>query len=272
VESFFIRKRGPLVEDALTAALGDLIADLDNASVVKAFLGGLRAVDAQGRPRPGHATPLPAFNAFELELWPSWKRGEPDLFLHLRYDGGSVAGVVVEVKYGAAKSGEDVSGDDYLHDQLARYAADLDSILPGGATRIVAYVTASPVPPHEELAASWLSLLGKTRIDPSIVLHWCSWQAIHSLLGALESGSTLGPVEVRRLERLRRLLESAGLGAFEGWRSPCGLDRLQSGPPVLAAWLGAPSARWDDASAPIGLAPPPPASSRRSFTGWKQAK
>jgi hypothetical protein len=235
LESYLLRGRAAIQEDALTAALVDLLEDLADAELVAAVLGRLRPVKADGTPTHPINAALAPFDAFTVELWPDWKkRGEPDVAVSLWTGAELVAVIAIEVKYEAPKSGEDDQEAEELRDQLGRYAAALRERHPGIARKLVAYLTAESFPPVEELRSSWRAIEKKAGLDPAETLRWISWRDVDRTLR--EHNTPVDSLAGRRIDRVRRLLDRAGLRSFAGW--PLNVDLPALPPPAPASWLG----------------------------------
>lgn len=258
------------MEDALTASLSDLLTDLGECAVIRDLLGDARMVKADGSVDRQANPEIPMFDGFQASLWPSWKTGEPDLYLELKWGARTVAGVVVEAKYGAGKSGTDLPDDPTLLDQLGRYAMGLDHLLPADASRLVVYLTASPIPPVDELAASVSAIGSKTQMDPTRVLSWIAWQSIDARLRSLCGRLQANSIEARRIGRVCALLATAGLRTFSGWRIGEAPILLPSSPvDSHALYSDRSTVSWPRAGSPAALpSPPQMLTTGDSFNGW----
>ena len=146
MESLFIRGKARIIEDALTASLFDLLSALGSSDLVRAILSRAQRVDAHGRFQGDLLKLGEGWDAFQVELWPSWPEGEPDAVVWLLAGGRRVGGLVVEAKFGATKSGDFVEDVPKLRDQLARYARDLQRQVGGGHGLGVVYLTPHNTP------------------------------------------------------------------------------------------------------------------------------
>ena len=182
MESFFIKRKAPIVEDALTACLFDLLRVLDSDDLLRRVLSRARFVDANGRPRGEGLELGKGWDRFEIELWPSWPEGEPDAVVWLLAGKERVGGVVVEAKYGATKSGDYVEGDSELYDQLGRYVRGLRRMLGNGRALGVVYLTPHFTPPSKELSDSWKAITDKTRGTAVRQLSWLGWADVDDAL------------------------------------------------------------------------------------------
>ncbi len=255
MESIILRGKASLQEDYLTAALGDLLTDFNDILLIRNILKSYSSVGPEGQINSQRHEPIGNWVCFEIELWPSWDVGEPDLVIWLKNgDDKKIAGVVFEVKYEAPKSGEDSEEEPDLKDQLGRYAQGLDDRLSKEADRLVIYLTATSFPPLGELARSWQSIHQKTSLDPARVLGWISWGDIDRIFRDFQRKLSSDSINMRRIDRVRKLLACAGLQFFEGWNSEEAPNSPNRPIPNLLKWLECYSwSGWNTA-----LSPPKP--------------
>ncbi|MGH7289231.1 MAG: hypothetical protein ACREI8_14560 [Myxococcota bacterium] len=187
--------------------------------------------------------------------------------LRLLKQGEVVGALVIEVKYEAGKSGEDDSEDE---DQLGKYAAALGEHFPGVASKLVIYLTADSHPPIEELADSWKAITEKAMLDAGEVLRWISWRDVDRVLEDTAKGHDACAIEWRRIDKVRRLLDQAGLACFDGWSVDQGIPDLPLPPAEAPAWPETLGAGWSTDRAPPPLPPPPGLAGKggASWHGW----
>jgi|GEM_PF-3296091 hypothetical protein len=248
MESIILRRKISIQEDFLTAALADILTDFDDISLLRNILKSCGSIGSGGQINLHRQLPIADGVSYEIELWPYWGNiGEPDMVIWLKNGNNKeIAGVVVEVKYEASKSGEDTEEEPKLRDQLGRYAQGLDNLLSTEADRIVIYLTATSFPPLEELARSWKAISQKTTLDPSRVLGWISWRDIDRIFSDFRRQLIPDSIHIRRIDRVRELLARAGLQLFEGWNSEGAPKSPNHQIPKTLQWL-----------------------EYRSWTGWK---
>jgi hypothetical protein len=161
MRSAALRGKVPLAGDVFTASLADLLRVHAAVDLARGLLEGARVVDSDGRAtgvRRTEPLALLAWDGFSVELWPAWRRGEPDMVLHLLHGTAVVARIIVEVKTGAPKSrddAEDVAAptESCGGDPLADYLLDAVQQRPAVFTALV-YLTHHPLAPHPQLADS----------------------------------------------------------------------------------------------------------------------
>jgi len=174
------------------------------------------------------------------------------------------------VKYEASKSGEDDAEIDELMDQLGRYAQALDELYPDLKSKLVVYLTASSVPPTEELVDSWIAIKKNTKLHPTDALRWLSWRDVDRILRDRAKQTPAGSIASRRVLRVRALLKRAGLHCFEGWPldGPC--PAVTAPPSDISAWLKATSARWHiERARRRACLPPPVVPQKKTGIGWR---
>ena len=97
MESLFLLGKASIVEDALTAALCDLLSDIGEPALVRSLLEEARRVNEAGHLLPARPLELGDWTTFGIDLWPHFKgQGEPDAVLWL-YRGRTVVAAVVVV-------------------------------------------------------------------------------------------------------------------------------------------------------------------------------
>ena len=273
MESLILHGKAHLHEDVLTAALADLLGDLRDLDLTRGVIAACQLVDPTGHLKEGSGGGELRWDGFDVELWPQWPAvGEPDLVLWLRFGGAIVAGVVVEAKYRAAKSGDDLPDSDELRDQLGRYAKGIDRCLPPSASRIVVYLTEKSAPPVAELSSSWRAIKNRAGLDPMGVLRWVSWRDIDRVLRDYGERIPVDSISGRRVARVRELLACAGLECFGGWpcrRAPKGLSRDVPGLPL---WLLEPTVPmgWNRSISPEPLPTLIQDTHSRVAEGWRR--
>jgi hypothetical protein len=159
---------------------------------------------------------IKSFDKIEkLEFWPSTSWGVPDLILILSNKQDDKAAVVIEVKYGASKTGTaylDAKGDlkNKEEDQLARYWRYLCYEFPKFENKFLVYLTEDRTIPLEEIGYSIKATDNEARI------YWLSWFKINNEVMELIK-EDLPPVEKRILELIKVYLEHKGFICFDGW-------------------------------------------------------
>ena len=250
MESYYIRKKQAISEDALTASLGDFLEEFEEPSLLVKIIEKAKLVRQDGKLGAGNPEIPREFDRYELELWPRWLEGEPDMVIRFYSRDQIVSGVVIEAKYGASKSGEGVDEAGEIHDQLARYAKGMYRELSGKDQVIVIYLTGSSVPPYKELSDSWQMISEKVKgLSPGNSLAWLWWGDIDDVLSQLDDYES-NPVN-NRIKRVRELFRCANLKSFSGWevfRTVLGLSEV---PDCL--WIGSVEKYqnpWDTAGSP----------------------
>lgn len=190
---------------------------------------------------------MPAFDDFEVELWPNLGGREPDAWLDLRAGGRTVCRVIVEAKLGAGKSGFGaIDRDARSGDQLAYYlleAVRTDAEPPCA----LLYLTHYGAMPRESLRESAIVLAQHSQGEDVRRLLWLSWRDVHEVLVAKRSSSRQLADVCRLLDRVRmfrfrsiRLDEQLGrLGSpdfyTEPFRDPDRADRWQNPDEVMSS-------------------------------------
>lgn len=238
MESLFLRGKAHLIEDALTASLFDLLVVLDSPAYLAEILSGAHRVDRRGRMTGRHLELEMGWDRCAVDLWPSWREGEPDAVIWFFQGNTRTGGVVVEAKYGAGKSGEYTEGDPQLRDQLGRYASGLRRQLgPSGFLHVV-YLTPHNASPTTELANSWKAIAEKTQLDPGQTLSWLPWLQVDETLRSLLDGQfRSGALEARLVHRVRALLAKSSLRSFAGWTTEIGFGRHPGALGRVFPWL-----------------------------------
>jgi len=271
MESLLIHNKAALCEDALTASFADLLCELGEIRLINDLLGACRSIDHNGQLKKSSLSSLREWNNFEIELWPQWgSYGEPDFIIWLKSDKATVAGIVIEAKYNAPKSGEDLPDLEDVRDQLGKYAKGIEGLLPAGAAGIIIYLTASSFPPVSELKSSWRAMKDKSSLDPSQVLGWISWRDVDRLLRRYLRSLPPNSIARRLVLRTCQLLAHAGLQYFEGWKSYSGPYSLSMGLPLFPAWLSQQPAAvgWNRNLAPRALPTFIQYPEGKFFNGW----
>ena len=212
-----VRRKFSLTEDQLTSCVISYLDLLPQA----VFLGWLGRAAAA---RPGQ-TSAPTFKStatLERHLWPrTLTHGEPDALVIVK-DAGRAHAIIIEAKYGAAKSqwSSCLDTDDLnqreRYDQLTRYGKalregdfpDLPRRAIGDAEHMIVYLTADGAPPRSELEES-------LRHAPDLPLYWLSW---HALALELEHVELQNDTQRLAASALRQLLLALGFDVFSDFK------------------------------------------------------
>jgi hypothetical protein len=181
VLSLALKGKISLSEDVLTAALFDAVRLFPNALALERILALARCDRKVFSP--------PAFDSYEIELWPVHRTGEPDVRVVLRKGAETVARLLIEVKLHSEKSGiGDVSPNRAQGDQLARYLIGEAEDFPTDDVALV-YLTQHPCAPRADMDESATRLVKAGRADLAANLFWISWRDVGTVLQALPQSS-----------------------------------------------------------------------------------
>lgn len=208
-----LRGKIPITEDLLTAALFDALEATTDSTVLGRLLGLAETIS-------GGRLELPAWKFYKIKLWSQTPAGEPDVVLDLLQGARPVARVVVEVKFGAGKSGEgELEEEPGRGDQLARYAVAVAK--EGAAPVFVIYLTEHACLPNEELEVSLREIARSPQAPKIKGLAWLSWRDVEHVLSAQAPGSPL--------ERVAQVLRRVDMFRFSGeWPQPPVVDGRSS--------------------------------------------
>lgn len=239
----------PITEDVLTAALFDALVETSESKILRHLLAQAEKL-SRGR------LELPAWEHFTIQLWKQTDAGEPDVLIELLQGAHPVARVVVEVKFGAGKSGEgELEDEPGRGDQLARYA--VEEAKAGPAPVFVVYLTEHACMPSEELEISQRVIAESSQAERIKGLAWLSWRDVEGVLSAGPPGSPLG--------RVAQVLQRVDMFRFGGkWPKPPGIRQCPSTfyraqvsyryppvPEIPVAWpYGLPAYLWPTPPAP----------------------
>lgn len=232
--SLVLHGKIPESEDALTAAFFDAFRYTRDAKLLGRILSHAKLFEGSDA--------LPAFDDFEVELWPSLGGKEPDAWLYLYARGKTVCRVIVEAKLGADKSSFGaIDRDARSGDQLAYYFLEAVRI---GAEHPCAllYLTHHGAMPRESLRESTRVLAQHSRGESVGRFFWLSWRDVHEVLVEEHARSVSGPLadvcrllERVRMFRFRSIRVEEQLGALgspdfyaEPFRDPTRADWRQS--------------------------------------------
>jgi hypothetical protein len=234
----------PITEDILTASFVDLVRVHDAHDLLRDLIEIASCADADGKLGNSLAEVVPprSWNRFELQAWPRWSTGEPDLTVDL-FCGDALTGrLVVEVKAGASKSGDDEGAPEMSDlvnpdqgDQLARYLWEAATEVAANVPVALIYLTHHAAAPRKELADSLAGLRRRTVKAP---IAWASWRDIEDRL--LPRSAQATGAFCRDLNDAIAVLRRAGLFRFRGqWRRSASVVQI----PQILFWkpLGVPS-------------------------------
>lgn len=223
MSKYFQRKAHPQ-EDALTGMLADILDWFDADVLLRKLLGDAEHWDPSGGERP-RGVALPAWTRYSVETWPSWSHGEPDMVVRLWSESDQVNTVVIEAKFGAGKSNQDLDSNDVsdsrnaldartARDQLAKYYLDARA-MGAGDVRVV-YLTEHALPPHDELKKSLDEI---RKYEPAASpLYWLGWRDVE---GALEDSTEWTNMALAKAaSSMGKVLRRLGLFRFSGAWSP----------------------------------------------------
>jgi hypothetical protein len=233
MSTYLLQKCRPS-EDAVTGMLVDLLRAWPDRETLSAILG---------EPRPSSeaaSCPIPEFDELTIEAWPQWRSGEPDVLLSFRRAGATLGRAIVEIKIGAAKSGEDDPADappalsEVTKDQLAKYQQDAAERWPDAPVTVV-YLTHHALPPAKELAGSLCKMKAAPAQGSAPLLVWRSWRDVEADLRALV-GHRGDRAFTAYAGGLAEVLRSLGMFRFRGvWRPRPDAPGAEA-PPGLLWW------------------------------------
>lgn len=218
-------------EDLLTSTAFQLLRYLPPHAGLLAVLARVRSVRWKAgriiisREPPPWLT-LTGIDAFDLTFWPRWPgAGEPDVVVNLQRSGVVVTRLVTEVKLDSPKSprsGESDGADDITveprrPDQLWDYYEQLAQE-PGPFSRGLVYLTAHPMPPHDELLESLECCQAARETD------WLGWLSWGDVWAAMRGA---GPEQLPAID-LAEILAAKGFRTFDGFQTPLPAVSLES--------------------------------------------
>ena len=139
MESLFLRDKASVVEDALTAALGDLLTDLGDVGIVGRLIAAARPADRDGRPLLRPVMETESCDGFWVDLWPRLEAlgGAPDMVVWPTRGGLPGGGCRFRDQVPGGKVRRGFGARPGLRDQLARYAVGIADALGDPVDRVL---------------------------------------------------------------------------------------------------------------------------------------